>query len=185
MQAILERFSARDLKLIFGGIVLLEAVALITYALWPQLQTYRAAFTSRATLEQVVARDSSLDAELTRLEQRVQTLQRKLQGDTADLPAKEVEAYIIGRLQRISWRNEVELVGVSPKQGEEIQSFKELLFEVELAGDYFDLFAWLEDAGGELGFVVVKKYEMAPIEQGKAPPRLGVKLTMALYRESA
>ena len=109
-------------------------------------------------------------------------LRRRLHGDMANLPPKEIEAYIIGRLQAISWRNRVELVGVEPNSGEMIESFREMLFTVRLAGDYFDLYNWLRDLGKELGFVVIKRYQMSPVDRNEEVPRLSAELTIASYR---
>ena len=107
-----------------------------------------------------------------------------LHGDLAGLPAKELTAYTVGRLQSISWQNRVELVGVEPMEGEDIESFHELLFRVRLTGDYFDLYNWLRDLSRELGFIVIKQYEMAPISLSDQNPRLRAELTIAAYRTS-
>jgi hypothetical protein len=101
----------------------------------------------------------------------------------ANLPMKQMEAFIIGRLQSISWRNDVQLVGVEPADGGLAGEFSELLFDVELHGRYLDMFAWLESTKEELGFVVIKQFEMTPISQaGAEEPELRVNLTMASYR---
>jgi len=113
----------------------------------------------------------------------VGVLERDLHGDMANLPPKQMEAYIIGRLQGISWRNDVQFIGVQPADGGLSEQFSELLFNVELQGQYFDVFAWLESVREELGFVVIKQFEMTPVNQsGAEAPELQVNLTMASYR---
>ena len=116
------------------------------------------------------------------MREEVRTLEQRLHGDLAGLPVKEVEAYVVGRLQAISWRNRVDLVGVEPGDGEDIETFREVLFRVRLNGDYFDLYSWLRDLGRELGFIVIKQYEMSPINQNEQNPRLEAVLTIAAYR---
>jgi hypothetical protein len=98
------------------------------------------------------------------------------------LPDKQLEAFVIGRLQGISWRNHVELRGVKPGKGEVVRIFREVLFDVEVSGDYFDLFAWLQELRRELGFVVVKQFAIRPLERDKENPRLSVKLSIVSYR---
>lgn len=182
MFELLQRYERRELMLILLllGVVLLAPLS--TYVLWPELKTYRAVSASRETLVMAMAQEDELDAQLEALRERVGELERRLHGDMANLPPKEVEAYIIGRLQAISWRNRVELVGVEPGSGETIESFREMLFNVSLAGDYFDLYNWLRDLGEELGFVVIKQYQMSPIDRSETNPRLSAELTIASYR---
>lgn len=184
MFKLLERYAKRELALI---LVLVSAVMLApisTYAVWPQVRDYRAASASRDTLVAVTVNDGQLATQLDALRNEVDTLEKRLHGDTASLPPKQVEAYIIGRLQAISWRNRVQLVGVEPNEGNEIDTFQELLFDVRISGDYFDLHHWLRDLGDELGFVVIKQYRMTPLDRTIQTPPLSAELTIASYRTS-
>ena len=155
---------------------------MFSYLLWPQLKAYRAALESRDSLQRVVANDNRLLESLNALRNEVRDLRQNLHGDLATLPTKEMQGYIIGRLQGISWRNKVEFLGMQPRQGEPIEKFQEILFDVQLLGDYFDLYNWLRDASKELGFVVIKQYQMAPVKPDAENTPLGVKMTMAVYR---
>jgi Tfp pilus assembly protein PilO len=182
MFELLARYQKRELALILTlvGAILLAPVS--TYIVWPEFTKLRSVSASRDALVATAANEGELSAELDKLRSNVQTLERRLHGDMANLPPKEVEAYIIGRLQAISWRNRVELVGVEPGTGEVIEAFREMLFTVRLAGDYFDLYNWLRDLGEELGFVVIKRYQVSPIDRSEQTPRLAAELTIASYR---
>ena len=79
-------------------------------------------------------------------------------------------------------QNDIQLVGIEPSAGATIESFHEILFRVNLAGDYLDMYQWLREVSSELGFVLVKQYEMQPMDNLAQNPRLSVKLTMATYR---
>ncbi len=183
--SLLEKLDARSLNLLLGGLTLVIAAALFSYLLWPQFKAFRAAAESRDSLESVVANDNRLLETLSALRNEVHSLRQSLHGDLAALPTKEMQGYIIGRLQGISWRNSVEFLGMQPREGEPIEKFQEILFDVHLLGDYFDLYNWLRDASKELGFVVIKQYQMAPVNPNEADVRLGVKMTMAVYRSDA
>ena len=179
---LLQRYGKRELALILllVGAVLLAPIT--TYAVWPQLRDYRAASDSQQTLAAAMANEDELIARLDTLRDEVATLEKRLHGDTANLPPKQVGAYIIGRLQAISWRNRVQLVGVQPMEGNEIDAFQELLFDVRINGDYFDLHNWLRDLSDELGFVVIKHYRMSPADNKRPAPTLAAELTIASYR---
>lgn len=177
-----QKIDVRSLNLLLGGITLVCAAALFSYLLWPQFTAYRSAVESRDSLQSVVANDNKLIETLGALRNEVRTLRQSLNGDLAALPAKEMQGYIIGRLQGISWRNSVEFLGMQPREGNPIENFQEILFDVQLLGDYFDLYNWLRDASKELGFVVIKQYQMAPVRPDDDNAPLGVKMTMAVYR---
>ena len=177
----LEQVEPRSLALAGSGVLLLLATALFFNGLMPKIKILHELSTTQDILLQAA---SSVDpgADLSRLREEVTALNKKLHGDTANRPVKEMESFVIGRLQRISWQNNVELGGVVPKEGEDFQSFLEILFEVELTGDYFDLFSWIKDVGEQLGFVVVKRYLMEPVATDDGETLLHVKLSMAVYR---
>ena len=125
---------------------------------------------------------ASADAFALGLAEGLENLKYRLHGDMANLPVREVEAYIVGRLQRISWNNDVELVSVEPAAGERVQVFQEILFNVQLVGEYEVLYHWLWEARNELGFVVVKEYGLVRRDQVDDNPRLLADLSLASYR---
>lgn len=182
MFALLQRYGKRELLLILLLVGSIMLAPISTYVVWPEFRKFRAVSSTRDTLRSTTANEGELAEELSAIRVAVQGLERRLHGDMANLPPKEIEAYIIGRLQAISWRNRVELVGVEPNSGEMIESFREMLFTVRLAGDYFDLYNWLRDLGKELGFVVIKRYQMSPVNRNEEVPRLSAELTIASYR---
>jgi len=114
----------------------------------------------------------------------VARLENRVFGKNMNLPMKQLEARIIGRLQEISSRNHVELDGVRPGAKKRLRMFVENPIEVEVSGDYFDIARWLQELDGELGFIVVKEYEMQPITQDTTP-KLRMKMTMVSYRDEA
>ena len=182
MLAALGRFDKREFSLILAGIVFAVMALLVTYLVVPKIKTFRGVSTTEITLKKVVENGDLLDTQLAQLESDIDSLQRRLHGDMASLPEKEIEAYIVGKLQRTSWQNNVQLVGIEPSDGATIESFHEILFRVSLAGDYFDLYQWLREVSNELGFVLIKQYEMRPMDTLSQQPRLSVTLTMATYR---
>ena len=180
--AFLERLDERQQRLlIVGAFVLLVAVC-FAYVILPALKSYRQALTSMRVIESVVVNEQSMETELERLAAEVAALDRELHGDTANLAENQLEAFVVGRLQSISWRNGVELLSVEPRIGDTIQMFRESLFEIRLSGDYFALFAWLNNVRDELGFVVIKEYEMRPTEDVARDPTLEARLVVASYR---
>ena len=183
MTDILNQLNRRTLTMIGSGLLALLVFVLLVYVVQPRVNDFLAARNSFKLLSETTGTGVGLDAQLAGLRADVEVLERELHGDMANLPVKQMEAFIIGRLQGISWRNDVQLIGVVPADGGLAGEFSELLFDVELHGRYLDMFAWLESVKGELGFVVIKQFEMMPMGQAGAEElELRVNLTMASYR---
>lgn len=182
MLATLNTIPVRQIQLVMWSLVALLSVALVTYLILPQLKDYKKSSQTRAVLEQAIASKDALAMQLTTEREQVSAFDKKLHGDMANLPSNQMEAYIIGRLQNISWQHKIELVGVKPSMGQEIKNFQEILFDVDVSGDYLNIYTWLGELARELGFVVIKQFEMSPVNQGKSVPVLRAKLTIASYR---
>ena len=182
MNEYLQRFEPRQLLLIMSGFTLLLLTLLITYFISPQLKEYRGMLKSRDSLKRVVVSNSDLVNQLQLEKKAITELNKKLHGDMAGLPLNQIESYIIGRLQQISWQHNIELTGIKPSAGATVDSFQEIVFDVNLSGDYFNLYSWIRDLNKELGFTVIKQFDMRPQEQNKVSPRLVAKLTMASYQ---
>jgi Tfp pilus assembly protein PilO len=184
MDALLNKLQPRAVLIGMLSVLLLLSGAAFTYILMPEYQAYAKSVRDRAVLEVAVQKGNAIQQELVALRKDVENLSRTLHGDMANLPEKQLEAFVIGRLQRISWKNRIDLVSVKPRKGDVVETFREALFDVEITGDYFDLFAWLQSLEKELGFVVVKQYILRPLESGKEDPRLSARLTIVSYRKA-
>lgn len=178
----MQRIDIRRLRMILAGIVLLICAIVFSYLLMPQLKQYKSLLATRHVLEQAAPAGPGLEMQLSVLQQGVADLQQQLQGDTANLPANQMEAYIIGRLQKVSWNNNIELISVQPDVGKKVHKFKEILFKVELSADYYDFYNWLKALEKELGFIVVRQFEIKANAGQKNRNKLSMHLTMVSYR---
>jgi Tfp pilus assembly protein PilO len=183
METLLKQLEPRTAIILMISAVLLITTALGTYVIWPGVKQYRSSLATRDVLEQVSHNGQGLEAQIATLSEEVKALSHELHGDLANLPDNQMEAFIIGRLQGISWRNNIELQSVRPGKGNIIKVFEEIVFNVEITGDYFDLYAWLQDLGEELGFVVIKHFSIRPLDKSTAESRLTADLTIVSYRE--
>lgn len=182
MQDLLDQLDGRQLKLLAACAAVLLLAAAVSYGYWPKIQELRTLQESRDVMAQVTATQVSAESEIARMNDEVAALRHRLQGDMANLPVRQMEAFIIGRLQNISWRNDMTLVGVEPAIGESVEMYREVLFRVELSGDYFALLDWLADVSTELGFVVIKEYQLGVADNDPQDPVLTTKLLIAAYR---
>jgi len=182
MQELLKKVSLRELRLALLGIGCISIAAIAVGVLLPQVKSALAANREVAVLEEASQDGSELDRHLQERHANIEELRFRLYGDMANLPVRQVEAYIIGRLQRISWNNDVELVSVEPGTGERVQIFQEMLFNVQLAGEYNDLYRWLWEARKDLGYVVVKEYALKRQDNDDDEPLLAANLSLASYR---
>jgi hypothetical protein len=182
MQELLQKISLRELRLLVLGVGAVVTAAASVSLLVPGVKALRAANHEVRLLEDAARDGTELQRRIDEKLAGIDALRKQLYGDMADLPIREVEAYVIGRLQRVSWNNDIELVSVEPATGERIQAFQELLFNVELTGQYEDLYRWLIEARSELGYLVVKEYELRRNDIADEEPVLRADLSLASYR---
>ncbi len=173
----------REFLLVTAGSAVLIVVLAISLLLVPAWKKRGDLNRTLASLNHVAQQTQYSSHQLSQKEQLVEALARSLHGDMDRLPAVQMEAHIIGRLQRLSWENKVELEAIQPQNGEIVDSFEELRFSVSLQGRYHDLYRWLDGLGRELGFVLIKSYEMEPTFV-RDSDELEVSLILAAYRSA-
>ena len=129
---------------------------------------------------------ASIQAEVTRLDHAIAATEasvfeaeERLFGGLADLPAEKTESYIIERLDAISGRYAVELMGVDPGESRSVVSFEEHTYEVEANGSFFAVFEWLQELEVELRPLVVNEFGLSP-DRTSGGVQLSVRL--ASYR---
>ena len=182
MMAALEKLDDREFRLALVGLGAVLTIAIGSVTLMPGFKSYRTASQAVTVLEKANQNSGDLEQQLQEHHSSIEELKFRLHGDMANLPLKQVESYVIGKLQKISWRNDVDLISVKPASGQKVQIFTEMLFNVELLGEYDNIYRWLWDAKNELGFVVVKEYGMKRSDSNDDNPRLTTTVSLASYR---
>lgn len=182
MNDLLAKISLRELLLLMIGVGSIVTSALFLSLVLPQLKALLAVNETISILAEATVDGDELGNRLNKRRATIDDMRYRLHGDMADLPAEQVEAFIIGRLQKLSWSNQVELVSVEPTVGERVDVFQETLFNVRLVGRYLDLYRWLWEARTELGFVVVKQFDLSRANNEDNDPLLVANLSLASYR---
>lgn len=186
MREQLAEVDRNSFSLIIGLIgVLLVAVSLV-YLLIPAYKDYRELSTSYDVLNAAMSDGEQLEDKLNTIANSIEKNQIALNGDASSLPFKQFESHVIGQLQSLAWQNHLVLAGVRPGQGERVDQFQEVTFEVTLYGEYFDIYRMLSSFNTKLGFVVIKKLSVNPagLNQKEKKDHLNVQMTVASYRNS-
>ena len=182
MLSALEKLGAREFRMALLGLGLVITAIVITTAFVPQVKEHRSSVRAVTVLEAAKESTANLEQQLQDRNANIEELNFRLHGDMEKLPLKQVESYVIGRLQKISWDNDVELLSVKPATGQQVQVFSEILFNIELVGEYDNIYHWLWDAKNELGFVVVKEFGMRRRDNVDDNPKLLAEVSLASYR---
>ncbi|MDH5631899.1 MAG: type 4a pilus biogenesis protein PilO [Gammaproteobacteria bacterium] len=172
----------RQARLAFGLLLLLIVTLSFVYIVYPRIKEYQGTKKVRSNLVLVVEDGRELPGQLAEMTAEVNSLGKTLHGDMAHLSMEKMEAYIIERLQKISWRNEVELAGIKPKAGNTVHVFREILFDIEIRGDYMNLVRWLQELNSEIGFIVINRFQFLPVRYVDQVPILSLKLTIVSYK---
>lgn len=166
--------------------LLLAASALLVAAIWAL--GARPALARNVELRDELASFANFDPSTSAaainpapLLDRLATITEILYGAEGALSPEELEADVIGRLQTLSWRHDIELQSIQPRQGDEVDGFQETNFSVSVVGRYPDLYQWLTGLDRELGFIVIKDFRMQPLAATDAS-NIVVDVTLATYR---
>ncbi len=164
------------------GVSALVALAISLALLLPLTANTLDSHRNYAQLSELLENETHPAEQLKQIERQVVELDKKLNGELAELPTKQIESFVIGELQSISWQQDINLIGIVPSQGQDISIFSEHLFQVRLTGNFFEIANWLSSVRNQLGFIVVKQFVMQPIRQANSGWNLQVELIMSSYR---
>lgn len=178
----LKQIDSRSLALATAGGALLILAALVLYLLMPEVKRYLAAKDTLTLLESSPGQGQEIGIQISQIRQEIDALEKEIHGDTAQLPAKQLESHIIESLQNISWHNQMQLTSLVPRKGNRIDMFQELIFDIELNGLYMDFFSWVSELHKQLGFVVISQFNIRPVNAQDENTRVQIKLTMIAYK---
>lgn len=178
----LARFDRRDFIIVTSLALFVVAVLLLTFVIKPAWESYAEVSRSRDLLSGVAGGNKRLDDTIVELQEETRALRARIYGDIVRLPVSEMEAYIMGKLQQVSWNHQVELGGVTPREGDEIDIFQGFVFEIQMYTGFLDLVNWLGEIQHDLGFAVLENFSMTAQTPDQANPRLDVRVTLTSYR---
>ena len=178
----LKHVEPRMLSLIIGMLVALIITAISIYGIKPHYKQYTKNLSSLLLLNNQVDDPELIQVSIDDQRLEIQQLKLKLNGEAGDMPANEMESYMIGRLQNLSWDAGVQLISVRPGVAKQVLNFDEISFEVNVWGDYRSLYAWLNKLSSNLGFLMVSKYNIRSISQKSFENTLDMSVTLIFYR---
>ncbi len=180
LRAYFAMLETRTLNLVGVGVLLLLVALIISYVVVPKTKEYQAVAKAKAVLEGNAVHQPNLDDEINLQKQSVEQLRKSIHGEIMNIPEQYIESFVIGMLQKMAWANNVEIGSIQPVPWRIMKSYRELVFNVEFSGDYFDLHQLINAMATEMGFIVIKKMEVT--SQQADPKLLVMKMTIASYR---
>lgn len=182
MEKLLEGLDARSIRMLGLGLILVLVAVLGSYSILPQFKKWKAQNQSVSVLEGVRLGQTDVQTQMSALREEIDQIRKRMRGDLPEMPLQELESYIIGRFQAVSWNTEVDLLSVRPGINTTMKRFDEISFDVEISGGYQDIYRWLWSLGQELGFVVVKNFQITPQSHSEIEPKLQAKLNIVFFQ---
>jgi Tfp pilus assembly protein PilO len=162
MNTLLNKLSPASLYGVMAALVILTCLAAYLYGFKEPLKAYKLLKMDTTLLEAKVENGSGMTLELERVQSEIAGLTKRLQGEAPPMSHSKMVAHVINRLDIISSKHVVQLLGVRPAVPGSTKYFEELPFSIEVSGNYFSLFDWLQEVERELGPMVVKKINVEP-----------------------
>ena len=175
-----EQIQPRMLMGLLVSIILMALLSSYLYVIKQPFNGFRQQQQTLTLLQDEVTTGIPLQNRIKSQQQLVKQLNTKLHGAGAeDLPTNKMVPHIIGALDKIANRHKVNLASVKPQNTESLFTFREVPFQIEISGEYFNLFAWLRDVENELGPIVIKQFDISSIAQSNDRRMI---LTIASYQ---
>ena len=171
-----------SVRLIVALMAVVVATGIALYMIKPQYLDFRDRRASYEMLHSQIDDQAQLQNAIDQERERIRELQLQLHGEAGDMPVNEMESYLVGRLQGLAWDAGIELVGVRPGSAKRIMEFEEISFEVEVEGEYRNLYRWLGNIGNALGFMLVTNYEIRLSGKNTDRTELSMNVTIVFYR---
>jgi Tfp pilus assembly protein PilO len=181
---LLAALSRLDARFVVAGMVLL--LALVAGEGWllvlrKPLLEYQTLAATRHALASSLRATPSQQGELDRLASELKQITARL---GAQLPAPgrddEMASTVMSELDRTASLNGITLAGIHPGSRRQVQSFEEVVFEVNAQGRYLQLCEWLMDFERTLGqSATVSEFTMKSADDGRL---VALSLKVALYR---
>lgn len=176
LMAAAARMPARQLNMLLGGVLAVVLALLWTFALRAPLAAMRVQQAERARMEQVASQPARTAQQLAALSAQVTALERTL-GQQAGA-GSELQLRLIGEVDRAAARHAVLLRSAAPGPARTVATFTEVSVDVEAAGSYQALVAWLREIDAGAGPLSVVSFDVHAIDN--APQRI-IKIRMAAY----
>lgn len=162
-----QQIQPRMLVILLVSLILLSITASLLYVLkkpYKELQQHQQTL---LLLKNEMRTGVPLQNQIDTKQQHVDQLNLKLRGTGPQLPVNKMVPHVIGALDKLAEKHQLNLSSVKPGTPDFLFTFKELPFIVEISGDYFSLFAWLKDVENNLGPIVIKQFNIRPTNTGK------------------
>jgi Tfp pilus assembly protein PilO len=181
MENILKNTQPQLIYTVMVASISLFTLASYFYLVKKPLNEYQKLQQARILLQAKTESNTELSTDIERLNDEVNQLSKHLHGESPIQPVKEIFADKMDRLDNISSHHKIQLLSVKPDSPKTIAMFKEISFDVEVAGRYLQLYKWLHEVERQFGSMVVKQFEIQPKVNSK---KLLIRMKMASYRPS-
>ncbi len=178
----LAEISRNAFLLILFLLTSLSVAVVVSYVLAPQYKSYISSKESYLQLKSAVENGRDYPLEMQQLQASISRLEQAMKEGEVQLPIQQFESHVISELQALAWKNSMALDGLRPAEGETIDHYRELLFDVQLSGQYFDLYRFLLDLKQMPGFLLIREMYVSPRPSSSATADLEVRMSLGSWR---
>ena len=179
LEQLTKYIPARVMPVVIVAIMGLTLTASYVYLFEIPWKNYNEWKMTLSRLQQEQENAIPLDKDIRMINEQITRLSKELNGDGPLLPANQMVAHVIGKLDEIADQHNVRLGGVRPGNSKKVLMFSETPYHIDIKGSYINLFEWLYDVESKLGPLVIKEYNIEPINQDEMRR---MQLTMVSYR---
>jgi Tfp pilus assembly protein PilO len=181
---VLGALPARQLHLLGGGLLLILAASLWTFALRAPLAQLRTVRAEQLRLEAGGADPRLLAAQVAQADSAIAALSARMgTGTGTGKPAPDhLLVALVGAVNRLALAHGIGVTAVTPTQNVQTMVFDEVGFEAQVSGSYSALLAWMAAVEAAQPNIAIAGFEMQP---AKTPGQILMTVRIAAYRPQA
>jgi Tfp pilus assembly protein PilO len=179
---VLGALPARQLHLLGGGLLLILAASLWTFALRAPLAQLRIVRAEQLRLEAGGADPRLLAAQVAQADSAIAALSARMGTGTGKPAPDQLLVALVGAVNRLALAHGVGVTAVTPTQNVQTMVFDEVGFEAQVSGSYSALLAWMAAVEAAQPNIAIAGFEMQP---AKNPGQILMTVRIAAYRPQA
>ena len=176
LMAAVARMPARQLNMLLAGVLAIVLALLWTFALRAPLAALRLQRAERARMELAAGQPARTAQQLAALSAQVGALERALGRDGG--AGSQLQLRLIGEVDRAAARHGVLLRSAAPGPARTVATFTETSIDVEAAGSYRALVAWLREIDAGAGPLSIVSFDL---RAGDGAAQRIIKIRLAAY----
>lgn len=142
---------------VFSSLVVYSIFVWLIQPKWQDYQHHKKLYEQFNRINQL---STSIESNIVSLKDENSNLEAELTKNQLTMPLQNLTAMMISKLEQLAKHHKLKITKLEPSHGQEIALFKKSIFDIDIEGQYPNLYAWTKAIESELNFIHIEKYQI-------------------------